>query len=150
MKHAPRQELRDRAIKAYRYLIRGIAVAEIAKIEQIPLRTVYWLIHEGGRLLGGELKTLTETGLLRELVLHHQERKKELWLLFSTTRQDRVKIACLAQLVEEDVYLLDLAERMGIISQKRTSLNGETSWSDLVRMAQENRSTDQHLNQPEN
>ncbi len=109
MTRKPQQALTDRAIKAYRYVIRGIAVAEIAKIEQIPLRTVYWLIHEGGRLLGGELKMLAETGLLRELVLHHQERKRELWMLYSTTRQDRVKVTCLALLAEEDVHLLDLA-----------------------------------------
>ncbi len=136
MKRTPRQEVRDRAIKTYRYLIRGITASEIAKIEQIPLRTVYWLIHEGGRLLGGELKTLAETGLLRELVLHHQERKKELWMLFSTTRQDRVKIACLAQLAEEDVHLLNLAERWGSSVRKGSRLMARqagATWCDGPR-----------------
>ena len=93
MKREPRQELRDRAIKGYRYLLRGVAASEIAQIEKIPLRTIYWLIQEGGRLLGGELKTLTETGLLREPFVHHQERKKELWFLYSTTR----KATCFTQ-----------------------------------------------------
>ncbi len=140
VKRNPRQELTERAIRAYRYAIRGITAPEIAQLEGIPRRTVYWLLQEGGRILGGHLKTLTQAGLYRELFLHHRERTKELWFLFSRTKQDHVKVACLVQLAEEDERLLHLAERMGIIGQWPVKLEGAMTWVDLVKLAQETRS----------
>jgi len=116
-----------------------MAAPEIAQIEGIPRRTVYWLIQEGGRILGGHLKVLTQAGLYRELFLHHRERTKELWFLFSRTKQDHVKVACLVQLAQEDQRLLHLAERMGMIEQRPVTLEGAMTWVDLVKLAQETR-----------
>jgi len=113
-----RDDLKEKAIKVYRYLIRGFRPAEIGQIEKIPRSTLYWLIQEGGRILGGDLKTITSEGLYLELFLHHRERKKELWLLFASARREAAKVACLARLAEEDATALDLAERMKIIPVK--------------------------------
>ena len=103
------------------------------------LDQVYWYIQEGGRILSGDLKRLTEAGLLRELFLHHKERKKELWLLYSSAKYDAVKVSCLRQLAEEDDRALDLAERLGIIEQKVVKLEGEMGWVKLLTAALETR-----------
>ncbi len=113
-----RDDLKDRAVRVFRYVIRRLKPFEIARIEKIPRRTVFWLIQEGGRILGGDLKRITEEGLYRELFFHHDERKRELWLLYSSARKETAKVACLARLAEEDRVVLDLAERMKIIEAK--------------------------------
>ena len=140
MPRSPHHELTERAIKVYRYAIRGVAAPEIAQLEGIPRRTAYWLLQEGGRILGGQLKQLTQEGLYRELFLHHRERRKELWFLFSRTKQDHVKVACLSHLAEEDERLLHLAERMGIIDQKMAKREDEMTWVGLIKLAQESTS----------
>ncbi|MBI4227721.1 MAG: hypothetical protein HY600_05585 [Candidatus Omnitrophica bacterium] len=111
-------QVRERAIRVYRYVIRGFNASEIAKLEGLSLRQAYWYVEEGGRILGGDLKRMAQRGILRELFAAHQERKKELWLTYSSTRQGAVKVSCMNRLAEEDKWLVDLAERLKLIDQK--------------------------------
>ena len=107
-----RDEVRERAVRTYRSLIRGLTPTEIAKLEGLPLRTVYWYLEQGGRILGGQLRALTEAGLIQMLFLSHLERKRHLWALYQTTNQASAKVACLGRLADEDERLLILVDRM--------------------------------------
>lgn len=110
-----KKDVREKAIKIYRYVARGISTSDIAVAEGIPERTVRWLIQEGGRILGGELKRLTKEGLIREMFLAHRERKRQLWALFSSAKREQTKIAALARLMEEDELCMDLVERFNLL-----------------------------------
>jgi len=128
-------EVRERAAKIYRYVIRGVTASEIAKLEGLQLRKVYWYIEEGGRLLGGELKLLAKRGILRELFLRHQERAKELWFTYTRTKLDMVKVRCLEDLAAEDDRLLDLAERLKLIDQKAAKFDGTLTLAEIIQLA---------------
>ena len=93
---------------------------DIVKVESLPERQVYWLIQEGGRILGGELEQIAQTGLLRELLLSCRERRKHAWLLFQSATMEVVKASMLKQLMAEDQHMIDLAERMKVLEPKPT------------------------------
>ena len=109
-----KQATTKRAAIVYRQLVRGLTPPEIAESEGIPVRTVYWLIKEGNRVLGGQFEILVSTGLVKLLFANQQERRRELWALFTSTQQDAVQVSCLARLAEEDDRLLALARGMGV------------------------------------
>jgi hypothetical protein len=132
---AKADEVRERAIKVYRYVIRGIRAPEIARLENLPHRQVNWYIEEGGRILGGELRLLAKRGILRELFYQYQEIRKELWFTYSSAKTVRERAVCLRQLVELGDRFLDLAERLGLVTQKPLLLEGHLSWSDIVALA---------------
>ncbi|MBI4430101.1 MAG: hypothetical protein HY587_00105 [Candidatus Omnitrophica bacterium] len=110
-----KKDLKEKAMKIYRYIIRGISTRDIADAEGIPERTIQWLIREGGRILGGDLKLLTKEGVIREMFLAHKERKRQLWSLFSSAKREQTKIAALARLMEEDELCMDLVERFNLL-----------------------------------
>ena len=122
-KEKKQDEVRDRAVKVYRYVIRGFSPSEIGKLEGLPLKQVYWLIEEGGRIIGGDLKLLAKRGILKELFASHQERKKEFWLTYRSTRQGAIRVSCLARLSEEDKWFVELAERLGLIEPEEKKLD---------------------------
>lgn len=113
-----REQTREKAVKIYRHLIHGFMPADIVKVEGLPEKQVYWYIQEGGRILGGELQLVTQSGLYRELVLSSRERRKQGWLLFGTATQETVKASVLKSLIAEDQHLIDLAERMKLVEPK--------------------------------
>lgn len=85
----------------------------------MPLRTTYWLMQEGGRILGADIAGLTKDGVLRDLVVSHRERKKEIWFLFSApTASPAFKLTCLGQLGDEDDRFLGFMERLGLVAGK--------------------------------
>jgi len=128
-------EVRERAVKIYRYVLRGLRGSDIAKLENLPVRTVNWYIEEGGRLLGGELKLMVKRGLLREFLLHCHERKKELWFNYTAAKSVKDRVRCLQQLAEEDRTALDLAERMKLIEQKSTKFDGTLTLAEVMQLA---------------
>lgn len=134
-------EVRERAVKIYRYVLRGLRGSDIAKLENLPVRTVNWYIEEGGRLLGGELKLMVKRGLLREFLLHCHERKKELWFNYTSAKSVKDRVRCLQQLAEEDRTALDLAERMRLIDQKAYKLDGTLTLADVMQLANDHSAT---------
>ncbi|GEM_PF-2155798 len=145
-KVSKQEEVKERAAKIYRYVIRGMTATEIAKIEGLELRKAYWYIEEGGRILGGEIKLLTKRGVLKELFLHHRERTKELWFTYARTKLDMVKARCLEQLAAEDDRLLDLAERLKLIEQKSLKVDSDAGWVGLLSAVVNARSHGGRLN----
>ena len=134
-------EVRERAVKIYRYVLRGLRGSDIAKLENLPVRTVNWYLEEGGRILGGELKFMVKRGLLREFLLHCQERKKELWFNYSASKSVKDRVRCLQQLAEEDRTALDLAERMRLIEQKAYKLDGTLTLAEVIQLANDHSTT---------
>ena len=115
MSEKAKKALKEKTIKIYRYVIRGISAREIAEIEGIPERTVRWLIQEGGRILGGELKRLTRAGIIHEMFIAHKERKRQFWAIFSSAKHEQTKIAALTRLMLEDELCMDLVERFNLL-----------------------------------
>ena len=126
-----KQATRERAARVYRQLVRGLTPSEIAQAEGLPLRTTYWLLKHGGRVLGGQLEVLVSSGLVKLLLASQLERRRELWSLLASTQQDAVKVSCLARLSEEDDRLLALARGIGVRIQP--SPNGSTV-EDLLQL----------------
>ena len=119
-KASSRAVMKERAVKVYKHIIHGLMPLEIAKVESLGIDTVYYLIQEGGRILGGELVMVSKHGLLSEFVLGCRERRKHLWLQYGTTQDPlgTVKVGIMRQLLEEDHWLIDLAERMKLVEPK--------------------------------
>ena len=134
-----KEALREKAVKVYRYVIRGVRVPDIAQLENLPRRTVYWLVEEGGRILGGELKFLAKKGLLRDLFFNYQERRREYWFNYSSAKSIKDKLNCLGQIREEDRFALNLAERLGFIEQKTSIFEGKMTLAELMQLAEASR-----------
>ncbi len=135
---ATREAVKARAIKVYTHLIRGLRPQEIGQLEKLPHSTVYWLIQEGGRLLGGDLTRLAKSGILREMFIKSQYRERNFWTIHATATKPKEKLQALEQLREEALFQLNLAERLHLVDEKADLSKAVNTLSDLIALASSN------------
>lgn len=135
---ATHEAVKARAIKVYTHLIRGLRPVEIGQLEKLPHSTVYWLIQEGGRLLGGDLTRLAKSGLLREMFIKSQYRERTLWATHATATKPREKLQAIEQLRAEALFQLNLAERLHLVDEQADLTKAVNTLSDLIALASSN------------
>lgn len=116
--------LTGKGSEVYRLMVRGWTPSEISASLGVPYSSVTWMLREAQRITDGQIEQLNKEGVLRELYQHHRERKRTLWMLYTTARLEVVKVACLKQLADEDERFEALAERMSLV-EPRTTLKTE-------------------------
>ena len=116
--------LTGKGSEVYRLMVRGWTPSEISASLGVPYSSVTWMLREAQRITDGQIERLNKEGVLRELYQHHRERKRTLWMLYTTAKLEVVKVSCLKQLAEEDERFEALAERLNLI-EPRTALKTE-------------------------
>lgn len=110
--------LTGKGSEVYRLMVRGWTPSEISASLGVPYSSVTWMLREAQRITDGQIERLNKEGVLRELYQHHRERKRTLWMLYTTAKLEVVKVSCLKQLADEDERFEALAERLSLIDPR--------------------------------